>query len=64
AANAVLAAWLDSRQALPRAERHYVASQGREIGFDALLELGLDDAGDVWSGGQVQTVIEGVIDWP
>ncbi len=64
AANAVLAAWLDSRQALPRAERHYVASQGRELGFDALLELGLDDAGDVWSGGQVQTVIEGVIDWP
>lgn len=64
AANAVLAAWLDERQALPGNNRRYVASQGREIGFDALLELHVDDSGDVWSGGQVQTVIRGLIDWP
>ncbi|PPT97506.1 PhzF family phenazine biosynthesis protein [Xanthomonas arboricola] len=63
AANAVLAAWLDSRQALPGEERRYVVSQGREIGFDALLELRIDANGDVWSGGQVQTVIRGTLDW-
>ncbi|WP_435014000.1 PhzF family phenazine biosynthesis protein [Xanthomonas arboricola] len=63
AANAVLAAWLDNRQALPGKERRYVVSQGREIRFDALLELRIDANGDVWSGGQVQTVIRGTLDW-
>ncbi|MBO9767593.1 MULTISPECIES: PhzF family phenazine biosynthesis protein [Xanthomonas] len=63
AANAVLAAWLDSRDALPGTDRRYVVSQGREIGFDALLELNIDADGDVWSGGQVQTVIRGTLDW-
>ncbi|WP_126969546.1 PhzF family phenazine biosynthesis protein [Xanthomonas sp. BRIP62411] len=63
AANAVLAAWLDSRNALPGKERRYVVSQGREISFDALLELRIDANGDVWSGGQVQTVIRGTLDW-
>jgi len=64
AANAVLAAWLDERRALPRGQRSYEVSQGREIGFDARLQLSIDEAGDVWSGGQVQTVIAGTIDWP
>ncbi|CAG2092461.1 PhzF family phenazine biosynthesis protein [Xanthomonas euroxanthea] len=63
AANAVLAAWLDSRNALPGKARRYVVSQGREISFDALLELRIDANGDVWSGGQVQTVIRGTLDW-
>lgn len=63
AANAVLAAWLDERGALPGNERRYTASQGREVGHDALLELSIDAQGDVWSGGQVQTVIRGTIDW-
>ncbi|KAB7772000.1 PhzF family phenazine biosynthesis protein [Xanthomonas maliensis] len=63
AANAVLAAWLDSRNALPGRAGRYVASQGREIGFDALLELQVDADGQVWSGGQVQTVIRGSLDW-
>lgn len=64
AANAVLAAWLDSQGALPGAQRRYVVSQGREVGFDARLELAIDEAGDAWSGGEVQTVIRGEIDWP
>jgi len=64
AANAVLAAWLDERGALPGGQRRYQVSQGREIGFDARLQLSIDEAGDVWSGGQVQTVIAGTIDWP
>lgn len=63
AANAVLAAWLDERGAIPHGARGYRASQGREVGFDALLELSLDDAGDVWSGGQVRTVVRGTFDW-
>ncbi|MCC4590067.1 PhzF family phenazine biosynthesis protein [Xanthomonas campestris pv. cannae] len=64
AANAVLAAWLDHSQALPGNGGRYVASQGREVGHDALLTLHVDETGEVWSGGQVQTVIEGHIDWP
>jgi PhzF family phenazine biosynthesis protein len=63
AANAVLAAWLDERNALPGTGKRYTASQGREVGHDALLELSIDAHGDVWSGGQVQTVIQGTIDW-
>ena len=44
-------------------DKRYTASQGREVGHDALLELRIDEHGDVWSGGQVQTVIRGTIDW-
>jgi len=64
AANAVLAAWLDERGALPGHDRRYRVSQGREIGADARLELSIDADGEVWSGGQVQTVIRGTLDWP
>ena len=63
AANAVLAAWLDLRDALPGGRRAYEVSQGREVGHDARLALAIDEAGDVWSGGQVQTVIRGTLDW-
>jgi len=63
AANAVLAAWLDRRDALPGTAHGYVVSQGREVGHDARLTLRIDDHGDVWSGGQVQTVIRGTLDW-
>ncbi len=63
AANAVLAAWLDSRDALPGRDGSYVVSQGREVGHDARLSLHVDPEGDVWSGGQVQTVIQGMITW-
>jgi len=64
AANATLAAWLASRDALPSADGHYRISQGREVGHDAIIELHVDEAGDVWSGGRVQTVVDGAIDWP
>ena len=63
AANAVLAAWLDQRDALPGEARDYTVSQGREIGFDAHLDLRLDAAGDIWSGGEVRTVVRGTLDW-
>jgi len=64
AANATLAAWLASQDALPSADGHYRISQGREVGHDAIIELHVDEAGEVWSGGRVQTVVDGVIDWP
>jgi len=63
AANATLAAWLASRDALPGRDGRYRISQGREVGFDACIELEVDQAGDVWSGGRVQTVVTGTIDW-
>jgi predicted PhzF superfamily epimerase YddE/YHI9 len=63
AANATLAAWLASRNALPGAGRSYLVSQGREVGHDALLRMQVDDDNAVWSGGQVCTVVRGEIDW-
>ncbi|HLT45339.1 MAG TPA: PhzF family phenazine biosynthesis protein [Luteimonas sp.] len=63
AANATLAAWLAARDALPGEGGRYRISQGREVGFDACIELEVDAAGDVWSGGRVQTVVTGTIDW-
>lgn len=63
AANATLAAWLHERGALPHPNGRYVVSQGREVGHDARLELHVDAEGQVWSGGQVQTVVRGYLDW-
>ena len=63
AANATLAAWLASRDALPGDDGRYRVSQGREVGHDAIIELHVDADGDVWSGGRVQTVVDGTIDW-
>lgn len=63
AANATLAAWLKSQDALPGHRDHYTVSQGREVGHDARLHLRVDEEGYVWSGGQVQTVVRGEIDW-
>jgi len=63
AANATLAAWLQARDALPRGRRSYVVSQGREVGHDARLQLSIDDADDVWSGGHVRSVVSGQLDW-
>jgi PhzF family phenazine biosynthesis protein len=63
AANATLAAWLKSQNALPGGRDRYLVSQGREVGHDALLQLHVDANGDVWSGGQVQTVVSGHIRW-
>ncbi len=63
AANAVLAAWLQARGAAPGRDGRYSVSQGREVGSDARLDLAIDAGGEIWSGGQVQTVIRGSIDW-
>ena len=63
AANATLAAWLALRDALPGAGGFYRISQGREVGHDAIIELTVDDNGDVWSGGRVTSVVRGELDW-
>lgn len=64
AANATLAAWLASRDALPCGDGHYRVSQGREVGHDAIIDLRVDEDGEVWSGGRVCNVVQGTIDWP
>jgi len=64
AANATLAAWLASQNALPGDTGFYRVSQGREVGHDAIIELRVDDDGEVWSGGRACTVVRGAIDWP
>lgn len=63
AANAVLAAWLHARQCLPGQHGRYRVSQGREVGFDALLAMRVDTDGQVWSGGRVRTLVRGQLDW-
>ena len=63
AANATLAAWLATRDALPGDTGFYRISQGREVGHDAIIELTVDAAGDVWSGGRVCTVVRGSMQW-
>ena len=63
AANATLAAWLALRDALPGDGGFYRISQGREVGHDAIIELTVDENGDVWSGGRVTSVVRGELDW-
>jgi PhzF family phenazine biosynthesis protein len=63
AANATLAAWLASRDALPGHDGRYRISQGREVGTDAIIELFVDEHDEVWSGGRVCGVVSGQIDW-
>ena len=60
-ANAAIAAWLLHNDALPA--RHYLASQGREVGRDGLVRVEVDDDGHAWIGGCTQTVVEGNLDW-
>ena len=63
AANATLAAWLASQNALPSPDGRYRISQGREVGHDAIIELQVDADGEVWSGGRICNVVSGRIDW-
>ena len=64
AANATLAAWLASQGALPGTGGRYRVSQGREVGHDAIIDLRVDEDGEVWSGGRVCDVVTGTIEWP
>lgn len=63
AANAALAAWLASQDALPGRQGRYRISQGREVGYDAIIDLHVDEDGEVWSGGRARPVVTGHIEW-
>jgi predicted PhzF superfamily epimerase YddE/YHI9 len=41
----------------------FMSSQGREVGRDGIVEVAVDSEGEVWIGGQTQTVIAGVLYW-
>jgi PhzF family phenazine biosynthesis protein len=60
-ANAAITGWLHANGALPASR--FVSSQGREVGRDGIVECAVDAAGEVWIGGQTQTVVEGVLHW-
>lgn len=61
--NASIATLLHRHGRLPGRGRRYIASQGREIGRDARLQLEVDGEGEVWVGGPVHAVIRGTVDW-
>jgi PhzF family phenazine biosynthesis protein len=60
-ANAAICAWLHANGTLPA--QSFLSSQGREVGRDGIVECAVDTDGDVWIGGQTQTVVEGVLHW-
>ena len=60
-ANAAIAAWMHQNDALPAPR--YLSSQGREVGRDGIVECAVDPDGEVWIGGQTQTVIAGALLW-
>lgn len=61
-ANAAIASALLADRRLARGDAYRV-SQGREVGRDGVVELRIDDGGEVWIGGQVQAVIRGTVEW-
>jgi len=60
-ANAAIAGWMHENDALPALR--YLSSQGREVGRDGIVECAVDTDGEVWIGGQTQTVITGALLW-
>ena len=48
-------------EALPA--RSYLASHGREVGRDGIVECAVDEAGEIWIGGRTQPVVEGTLSW-
>jgi PhzF family phenazine biosynthesis protein len=63
AANATIAAYLRHAGVLPAVDARYTVSQGREVGRDARIDLHVEGDGDIWVGGEVQTVVSGTLDW-
>ncbi len=64
AANGLIASYLRSVEPAGDFANGYSVSQGREIGRDARIEVRYDADGSNWIGGRVQTVVDGVLDFP
>jgi PhzF family phenazine biosynthesis protein len=62
-AQAAIAAQLAEAGRVPGEDGRYVGSQGRELGRDGRVEVRVDDDGEVWIGGFVQPVIDGMVVW-
>jgi PhzF family phenazine biosynthesis protein len=62
-ANAAIAAYLHQCGALAAIGNPYTASQGRELGRDGIVQVRVDDEGEVWIGGKTQTVVSGYLVW-
>jgi PhzF family phenazine biosynthesis protein len=60
-ANAAICTWLHANKALPTGR--FLSSQGREVGRDGIVECAVDAEGEIWIGGQTQTVVNGVMNW-
>jgi len=63
AANGQIAAWLRLQEPEGRYRAGYQVSQGREIGHDARIDIVIDDGGQIWVGGNTNTVIRGQVEW-
>ncbi|MEI2456551.1 MULTISPECIES: PhzF family phenazine biosynthesis protein [Lysobacter] len=58
---AIAAALLEAGRVAPGSA--YRVSQGRELGRDGRVEVGVDEDGEVWVGGEVQATIRGRLIW-
>ncbi|WP_440223046.1 PhzF family phenazine biosynthesis protein [Dokdonella sp. MW10] len=62
-ANAAIGALLTADGVLADLGTPYRASQGREVGRDGVVEVGIDADGEVWIGGRCVVAIRGTLDW-
>lgn len=64
AANGLIAAYIAAGDPSSSLARGYRVSQGREIGHDAVIDVEIDTATEIWVGGRTHTVINGALHWP
>lgn len=64
AANGLIAAYIAACDPTSGLARGYRVSQGREIGHDAVIDVEIDSATEIWVGGRTHTIINGALYWP
>ena len=64
AANGLIAAYIAACDPTSSLARGYRVSQGREIGHDAVIDVEIDSATEIWVGGRTHTIINGALYWP
>ena len=62
-ANAAIASVLSGNGKLVRIGNPYRVSQGRELGRDGIVDVSVENGGDVWIGGESVVVIDGTLRW-